>query len=173
MPTPPYMVRYFDTKDLRIRLLKPLNVLHLLDRRIGELSGGELQRVFLAGALGREADLYLIDEGSAFLDVEERLKATRVMRYWAEKRKAAIIAIEHDLQIADAIADRLMLFFGEPGKFGHAYGPFSKREGMNRFLRHLEVTFRRDESTGRARINKPDSKLDKHQREIGEYYYDR
>ena len=168
-----YMKRYPETKELHLRLLKPLNIAHLLKKSLGELSGGELQRVYLAGALGKEADLYLIDEGSAFLDVEERLKSTRVIRFWAEKRKAAIIAIEHDLQIADAIADRLMLFFGEPGVKGEAYGPFTKREGMNRFLRSLEVTFRRDDRTGRARINKPNSRLDKQQKEIGEFYYEK
>ena len=81
--------------------------------------------------------------------------------------------IEHDIQIADAIADRLILFFGEPGVKGRATQPLRKREGMNRFLKSLDITFRRDEETGRARINKKDSRLDRAQREINEYYYEK
>ncbi len=163
--------RYVLTKKNKITLFKPLGIWHLIERPIAELSGGELQRTFLAGCLCREAEVYIIDEASAFLDVEERLKATRVIRYWAQ-RNHAVIAIEHDIQIADAIADRLVLFFGEPGFKGDATQPLSKHEGMNRFLKSMDITFRRDEETGRARINKKDSRLDREQREINEYYYE-
>ena len=42
---------------------------------------------------------------------------------------------------------------------------------MNAFLRELGVTYRRDASSGRPRVNKPGSRLDRYQKEIGEYYY--
>jgi ATP-binding cassette subfamily E protein 1 len=45
------------------------------------------------------------------------------------------------------------------------------REGMNRFLSSLDITFRRDEETHRPRVNKPESNLDREQKRIGEYYY--
>jgi ATP-binding cassette subfamily E protein 1 len=162
--------RYVLTKKYKMALFKPLGIWHLIERPISELSGGELQRTFLAGCLAREADVYIIDEASAFLDVEERLKATRVIRHWAQ-RNNSVIAIEHDIQIADAIADRLVLFFGNPAVHGRATAPLTKRDGMNTFLKSLDITFRRDEETGRARINKKDSRLDREQRRIDEYYY--
>ena len=82
-----------------------------------------------------------------------------------------MIAIEHDLQVADALGDRILLFEGEPGVNGKTKGPFSKREGMNEFLKSLDITFRREAETGRSRINKPDSRMDREQRTLGEYYY--
>lgn len=163
--------KYILTKELKIALLKPLGIWHLIERPLTELSGGELQRTFLAGCLARDAEVYIVDEASAFLDVEERLKATRIIRYWAQRNNASIVAIEHDIQIADAIADRLMLFFGDPGTQGRATTPLGKRDGMNHFLKSLDITFRRDEETGRARINKKDSRLDRDQRKLNEYYY--
>ena len=58
-----------------------------------------------------------------------------------------------------------------PGKKGHAQGPFGLHEGMNRFLKDVDITFRRDEDTQRPRVNKPDSFMDRKQRNEGEYYY--
>jgi ATP-binding cassette subfamily E protein 1 len=66
-----------------------------------------------------------------------------------------------------------MLFLGTPGVKGHTIGPFGKRDGMNEFLKTLDITFRRDSETGRARINKGGSRLDREQREIGEFFFDR
>ena len=163
--------RYLRNPDDKLHLLKPLGVWHLLDKQIKELSGGELQRVFIAACLGKTADIYCLDEPSAFLDAEERLKITSVIRNMASKKRKPIIVVEHDLQVVDAIADRIFLFIGKPGIHGMTEGPFMKREGMNRFLALLDVTFRRDADTGRARINKHGSSIDREQRELGEYYY--
>jgi len=65
----------------------------------------------------------------------------------------------------------MMVFGGEPGVRGHAGGPYPLRDGMNRFLKDVGVTFRRDSETRRPRINKPGSRLDREQRQAGEYYY--
>ncbi|MFW9991164.1 MAG: ribosome biogenesis/translation initiation ATPase RLI [Candidatus Odinarchaeota archaeon] len=164
--------RYVRTKEFRIQLLHPLGIWHLMDRPISELSGGELQRTYIAACLAKDAELYIIDEGSAFLDARERLKITGVVRNAVKKEKRAVLAIEHDIQIAEALGDRVFLFNGIPGVHGFTAGPFRKRMGMNKFLQSLDITFRRDSETGRARINKYNSKLDKYQREIGEYYYE-
>jgi len=64
-----------------------------------------------------------------------------------------------------------MPFLGEPGSEGYAEGPMDMRTGMNTFLRWVGVTFRREPATGRPRINKPGSVLDREQKETGEYYY--
>jgi ATP-binding cassette subfamily E protein 1 len=167
-----YSNTYIDSKDYKLYILKPFSISHLLEKPVSALSGGELQRCFLAGSLGKKADLYIIDEGSAFLDVEERLNATRVIRHIVSKNRAACIAIEHDIQIAEALADTILLFEGEPGYSGRTIGPLSKKKGLNRFLSRINITFRRDPETGRARLNKLGSRLDREQREIEAYYYD-
>jgi len=160
----------FDSSYYQHEILEPLSLQQILQSPVDTLSGGELQRVAIAVCLSREADLYILDEPSAHLDVEQRVKITRVIRHHAEGREAGILVIDHDIYLIDMISERILVFDGESGKSGVATGPFSMREGMNRFLRELNVTFRRDQ-TGRPRINKPDSFLDRDQKASGEYYY--
>ncbi|MBN2151191.1 MAG: ribosome biogenesis/translation initiation ATPase RLI [Candidatus Lokiarchaeota archaeon] len=153
-------------------LYRPLGVDRLFEKRVDDLSGGELQRVFIVACLAARADLYVLDEPSAYLDVEERLHVSSVIRANTKRSHSTTICIEHDIQIADALADRMLIFAGTPGVHGHTIGPLDKRDGMNAFLKMLDVTFRRDEDTGRARINKKDSQLDKAQRSSGQYFYE-
>jgi ATP-binding cassette subfamily E protein 1 len=150
--------------------LEPLSLQPILQSPVDALSGGELQRVAIAGCLSRDADLYILDEPSAHLDVEQRVKVTRMIKHLADGRDAGILVIDHDIYLIDMISERILVFDGEPGRTGAASGPFDMRVGMNRFLEELEVTFRRDQS-GRPRINKPDSFLDREQKASGEYYY--
>ena len=134
------------------------------------LSGGELQRVAIALCLSREADLYILDEPSAHLDVEQRLVTTKVIKRAAEDKEAGVMVIDHDMYTIDMISERLLVFDGVPGQEGQARGPFEMKDGMNLFLSNLGITFRRDK-TGRPRINKPGSYLDREQKSAGEYYY--
>ncbi len=161
----------FDTSLYHSQILQPLKMELLLDRDVTELSGGELQRVAIAACLSREAELYLLDEPSAYLDVEERLSVARTIRRVIEHRKVTAFVVEHDVVAQDFIADRLMIFTGEPGLHGFANPPTDLRDGMNSFLKDMEITFRRDPQTKRPRVNKEGSKLDRHQKKIGEYYY--
>ena len=161
----------FDSSWYRSQILQPLNVQPLLDRDVTELSGGELQKVAIATCLSRKAELYLLDEPSAYLDVEERLSMARTVRRLVESRNVTAFVVEHDVVAQDFLADRLMIFSGEPGVFGVANPPTSLRRGMNEFLKDMGITFRRDPATKRPRVNKEDSKLDRHQKKIGEYYY--
>jgi ATP-binding cassette subfamily E protein 1 len=94
----------------------------------------------------------------------------RVLRRHAEGKEAGVLVIDHDIYLIDMLAERLLVFDGEPGVSGLARGPFAMKKGMNHFLRELDVTFRRDKS-GRPRINKPGSYLDREQHTLGEYYY--
>lgn len=155
----------------KTELLNPLGIPDLYDRKVEELSGGELQRVAITACLLRDADLYLIDEPSAYLDVEQRLAVSRAIRHLMEKNERTALVVEHDVLMVDYISDRLMVFEGEPGKHGKALKPMGMREGMNRFLANIGVTFRRDPETGRPRANKEGSVKDREQKEIGEYYY--
>jgi ATP-binding cassette subfamily E protein 1 len=155
----------------RTEILQPLRIDLLLDRNVAELSGGELQKIAIVACLSRDAELYLLDEPSAYLDVEERLNMAKAIRRVVENRNVTGFVVEHDVVTQDFIADHLMVFTGKPGQEGLANAPTTLRKGMNTFLKEMEVTFRRDPSTKRPRVNKEDSKLDKFQKETGEYYY--
>jgi ATP-binding cassette subfamily E protein 1 len=155
----------------RAEILEPLNVENILENEVSILSGGELQRVAIAECLSREADIYLLDEPSAYLDVEERLAMARSIRRITKMRGVTAFVVEHDIVTQDFIADKLMVFTGEAGIHGHAGDPQTLEDGMNSFLRDMEVTFRRDPDTKRPRVNKTDSKLDREQKQAGRYYY--
>ena len=161
----------FETSLYNSQILQPLKMQILLDRDVTELSGGELQRVAIAACLSKEAELYLLDEPSAYLDVEERLSMARTIRRVIENRKVTAFVVEHDVVAQDFIADRLMIFTGEPGVRGFANQPTDLRNGMNSFLKDMTITFRRDPQTKRPRVNKEGSRLDREQKGIGEYYY--
>jgi ATP-binding cassette subfamily E protein 1 len=163
----------FTSSWYKTEILQPLNVNVLFDRNVMELSGGELQKVAIAACLSRKADLFLLDEPSAYLDVEERLNMARTIRRVIEAQNVPAFVVEHDVVTQDFIADRLMVFSGEPGVSGVANPPTSLRKGMNVFLKEMDVTFRRDSVTRRPRVNKEDSKMDTYQKQIGEYYYTR
>jgi len=123
--------------------------------------------------LAKDADLYLFDEPSAFLSIEDRLTAAKIIRRHIKSRKAASFVVEHDIVFQDYASDRIIVFLGQSGIYGKAYSPSSVRTGMNRFLGNLKITFRRDPRSGRPRVNKLDSKLDRLQKNQGEYYYEK
>lgn len=155
----------------RSEIIEPLNLKKIVDRKVNELSGGELQRTAIAACLSKRATVYLLDEPSAYLDIEERLAMARTIRRIVEDYEAAAFVVEHDVSALDFIADRIMVFSGEPELRGYANTPVNLRDGMNSFLQEMGITFRRDPSTGRPRVNKENSRLDRHQKEMGEYYY--
>jgi ATP-binding cassette subfamily E protein 1 len=161
----------FSSGWYKTEVLQPLKIDPLLDRNVAELSGGELQKVAIAACLSRKAELYLLDEPSAYLDVEERLNMAKTVRRIVQNHNVAAFVVEHDVVVQDFVADRLMVFTGKPGVEGKANPPASLRKGMNMFLKEMGVTFRRDLATKRPRVNKDGSKLDKFQKQIGEYYY--
>jgi ATP-binding cassette subfamily E protein 1 len=161
----------FDSSYYQSEFVKPMGLDKLMDQTMDELSGGELQRVAIVGCLSRDADLYLLDEPSAHLDVEQRMMAAKVMRRFAESTERSVLVVDHDIYLIDLLSEKLMVFEGEQGKRGVAHPPVRMREGMNRFLASIGITFRRDEDTHRPRVNKPGSRLDRSQRESGEYYY--
>ncbi|MFX1342639.1 MAG: ribosome biogenesis/translation initiation ATPase RLI, partial [Promethearchaeota archaeon] len=159
------------TSLFKSEVLRPLSLDTLEDRIISELSGGELQRVAIAACLARPADLYLLDEPSAFLDIEQRLAAANVIRSIVHGQGKAAFVVEHDMVALSAFADTISVFSGMPGKEGLCQAPIDLRNGMNIFLSAMGVTFRRDHATGRPRVNKEDSRLDREQKQRGEYYY--
>ncbi len=165
------ITKQFDTSFYQGEILKPLQIERLLNQQVNDLSGGELQRVAIAACLSRTADLYILDEPSAHLDVEQRVLATKVIRRFAENNKVTAMVVDHDIYMIDMLSDRLLVFEGQPMVKGDVHGPFNMRDGMNRFLKNIGITFRRDEETKRPRVNKLDSRLDRAQKSEGEYYY--
>ncbi|MDA4119659.1 MAG: ribosome biogenesis/translation initiation ATPase RLI [Thaumarchaeota archaeon] len=156
---------------LQDTLAVPLRMEKLLARRMGELSGGELQKVAIVATMAQNSEVYALDEPSAFLDVEDRFVIARAINRMVKARGKAAVIIDHDLQVIDIVSDRLMVFAGKPGVSGEASTPLTKEEGMNEFLKLVGLTYRRDVNTGRPRVNKPGSKLDREQKENGAYYY--
>lgn len=161
----------FTDTFYEVYVLDPLNVKPLMEKRVDELSGGELQRYAIAKCLLEDANLYLLDEPTAFLDVEDRLKISKMLKNFISLKNKSAFIIDHDLVFMDYLSDRLLVFEGEPSLHGIANPPEMMREGMNRFLRGLNITFRRDDSNKRPRVNKEGSVKDSHQKKIGEYYY--
>lgn len=161
------------TSQFKSEILRPFQLTELFDQPLKYLSGGELQKVAIVGTLAKDADIYLFDEPSAFLSIEDRLTAAKIIRRFIKNRKAASFIVEHDIVFQDYASDRIIVFLGKPGIFGKAYSPSSVRTGMNRFLGNLKITFRRDPKSGRPRVNKFDSKLDRLQKDQGEYYYEK
>ena len=161
----------FDSSYYQTEILRPMGLEMLMDQALTELSGGELQRVAITACLSRPADIYLLDEPSAHLDVEQRMMAAKVMRRFAESSEKTVLVVDHDIYLIDLLAERVMVFEGQPGSLGIAHSPLEMREGMNSFLKAINITFRRDEETRRPRVNKPDSRLDRSQKEQGEHYY--
>ncbi|KAK9462632.1 P-loop containing nucleoside triphosphate hydrolase protein [Lipomyces oligophaga] len=150
---------------------KPLRIDDLIDLEVQNLSGGELQRVAIVLALGQPADIYLIDEPSAYLDSEQRIICAKVIkRFIIHARKTAFI-VEHDFIMATYLADRVIVFEGTPSVDALATKPQSLLTGCNQFLKNLNVTFRRDPVSYRPRINKLDSQLDHEQKLSGNYFF--
>ncbi len=164
----------FDLRTFERELVPGLHLDEILDVALPDLSGGELQRAAVALALARPATLYLLDEPSAYLDADERMAMARLIRRQVERMAVSALVVDHDVYFLDLASDALMVFrpVGTDGAAGQGDGPFPMREGMNRLLRTVDVTFRRDAETLRPRINREGSVLDREQRATGEHYYE-
>ena len=148
-----------------------LKITTLLEKKLTELSGGELQRIALTLALSREADIYLFDEPSAFLDIEQRYEFAHLLKNVINETNKCAFVVDHDIVFIDNVASRLVVFSGESSVTGKASAALNKKDGMNGFLKVTGVTMRRDKNSKRPRVNKPGSVLDNEQKKSGEYYY--
>ena len=153
------------------QIINPLNLKPLFEKKLNELSGGELQKVAIAYCLGRDAELFLLDEPSAYLDIEQRLIVSKVIRDFMELQSKSALVVDHDILFLNYLSDKLMVFDGVPAKNGIVKGPFEMEDGMNMFLKKMNITLRRDKESLMPRINKLDSKLDREQKGKGKFYY--
>lgn len=153
------------------QIVDPLKIKKLYTKSVRNLSGGELQKVAVATCLLQKADLYALDEPSAFLDVEDRIAVAKFLQRFVRSFGKSAIVIDHDLQLMDLIADSVVIFEGVSGLEGRATPPMPKPQAMNRFLGSLDMSFRRDEKSMRPRVNKIGSRLDKDQKSSGRFYH--
>lgn len=151
-------------------IIDPLKFSKLLDSKLCDLSGGELQKVSIAACLGRRAHLYLLDEPSAYISSEDRVNVARVIKRAVSHYEFPAIVVEHDVMMLNFTSDRIMVFDGKPGEIGRARRIGSLQNGMNDFLKKMDITFRQDPRTLRPRVNKKDSQLDKKQKAEGRYF---
>ncbi len=179
-----YKPQYISVMDMKVRqlnlkndLIEKFSVKDLLEKNIDKLSGGELQKVAIVDCLSKDADIYLFDEPSAYLDVEERLNLAKFLRSFAAEKEKGVFVIDHDILFIDYISDALIVFERKKDDDdtsileGHASPILNVRDGMNKFLKSVGITFRREPETGRPRANKSGSVIDRGQKEKGEYYY--
>jgi ATP-binding cassette subfamily E protein 1 len=161
----------FLNPQFQTDVYKPLRIDDIIDQEVLHLSGGELQRVAIVLALGTPVDIYVIDEPSAYLDSEQRIICSKVIRRFILHNKKTAFVVEHDFIMATYLADRVIVFEGNPSIKAHANPPESLLTGCNRFLKNLNVTFRRDPTSYRPRINKLDSQMDQDQKSSGNYFF--
>ena len=160
-----------DDETFNNEIIRPLSINKIFEKNVNTLSGGELQKVAIAICLMNDADIYALDEPSAFIDVEDRMVLARSVQKFIKSNNKSAIIIDHDIQLIDILSDSLLLFDGNNGVNGIAHEPMNKHDSMNKFLKQLQITYRRDIETGRPRVNKNNSRLDKEQKSNNQYYY--
>ncbi len=114
------------------RALERVGLTGRSQRPLPELSGGELQLTAIARTLATDADLYLIDEPSSYLDIVHRLEIARVLRHLGTQK--SVIVVEHDLALLDYLADQAHLVYGTEAAFGVISHPLAMRTAVNTYL---------------------------------------
>ncbi len=130
------MGRYFNYKDKLLSIpskedkefviyyMEKLKITHLKDKLITELSGGELQRVFLARTLVQNPSIILMDEPTNHLDLNSQIELVYNLKYWLKNGIRCIIAVLHDINSVLNFADKLLvlkngssMYFGDISDF--------------------------------------------------------
>lgn len=81
---------------------------HIATRSLNDLSGGELQRVLLAGAAAQEPDILVLDEPTTFLDVTAREQVLDRLQAWRDTEGKSLLIVTHDLIVMDRLSDRVI-----------------------------------------------------------------
>ncbi|MBT7102519.1 ribosome biogenesis/translation initiation ATPase RLI [archaeon] len=151
------------------KLASTFNLGVLVGKKLSALSGGELQRFSVARCLAKDADVYLIDEPSAYLDVEERIVVAKAIKEIMIEREKTAFVVDHDLLLVSYLADSIINFWGESGVRGEASSIVDFETGISSLLESLDITLRKDKDSGRPRINKLGSVKDREQKAKGKW----
>ena len=136
---------------------KKLDIEHIENRTVDTISGGELQRFAIAIACVKNAQVYLFDEPTSYLDIKQRMMAANAIRS-LNNNENYIIGIEHDLSVLDYMSDTVCVLYGVPSVYGVVTLAYGVREGINVFLdgfiptenmrfREYDLTFRITDNT--------------------------
>ena len=124
--------RVDDRKEI-VKYSEVMGISHILERKLGDLSGGELQRVAICATLLKEADVYFFDEPSSYLDIYERMRMVGVVRDLVDRGKRVLV-VEHDLAILDVLCDLVHIIYGERSAYGIFTPPRPTRTAINAYL---------------------------------------
>ena len=124
--------RVDDRKEIE-KYSEVMGISHILERKLGGLSGGELQRVAICATLLKEADVYFFDEPSSYLDIYERMRMVGVVRDLVERGKRVLV-VEHDLAILDVLCDLVHVIYGDRSAYGIFTPPRPTRTAINAYL---------------------------------------
>ncbi len=171
----------YTNEMFKTDVMKPMQIQPIKDRLLNELSGGELQRVWIVYCLGRPAFIYLLDEPSACLDVEQRVTTTKVIKRFIQHNHKVAFVVEHDMMMSVSLAsDELSQIIvmtkdvdDDMNRSCVAEKPIAFNAGINKFLKSLDITFRTESSNSkhsRPRINKSGSTKDREQKQMDKYY---
>lgn len=175
------------TNDLfKSDVVRPMMISSIEDRPLNELSGGEAQRFWITYCLGQQAHIYLIDEPSACLDIEQRVTTTKVLKKFFMHNKKVGFIVEHDMMMAVSLGSEQnsqAVLAKELTTSENVINKSSIREsvitkptsfnlGVNEFLKSLNVTFHTSTHSRhkRPRINKHNSVKDREQKAQSKYY---
>ncbi|NLF33579.1 MAG: ABC transporter ATP-binding protein [Thermoplasmatales archaeon] len=121
----PYSEWSYSEDDIRkaIDAMKVMSVDGLHDRYVSNLSGGQMQRVFIARSLAQDPEFYLFDEPTSSLDLKFQLESMNIMRSMVKERGSCLIVALHDLNLALRFSDKVLVL-----KDSHVYdfGPVSE-----------------------------------------------
>jgi ATP-binding cassette subfamily E protein 1 len=121
-----------DEKKMMEYYIQLLELKEVLQTEVKDLSGGELQRFAISTVCIQDADVYMFDEPSSYLDVKQRLAAAQAIRSLLHAT-SYVIVVEHDLSVLDYLSDFICVLYGKPGVYGVVTLPFSVREGTFAF----------------------------------------
>jgi ATP-binding cassette subfamily E protein 1 len=113
-------------------LTREFELKHVLDRKVSNVSGGELQRIAIIACMAKDADFYFFDEITPYLDINQRMRAAKLIKELSTNR--TVIVVEHDLAILDLLADAVHISYGTPGVYGVITRPKGTRVGINEYL---------------------------------------
>lgn len=160
-------------------VIRPLGIDKLSNAKISTLSGGETQRVSIVECLGTPGDIYLIDEPSANLDIEKRLKITGVIKKHIINSSKCAFIVEHDIMMGmnfvQDVANTVIICSHtessvESKNKSQISSPIQWQQGINQFLQLMQITMRIPDNNSRPRINKLGSQMDQEQKRLGIYF---
>ena len=99
-------------KEVVQNCLKAVGLTNEADKPITELSGGQLQRVFLAGTLAQEPQIILLDEPTNHLDLKFQIELIEYMKKWASDAGRTVVGVMHDINLAMKLSDNIMVMKG-------------------------------------------------------------